>query len=106
MGGRADRVYERCVRLDVGMRGFGGKLTSKLKTKPSTEGLESSGNCQHRNRGEYVCSVAIIITGKYSRTTQPKNRGAKKIDSMVVWDNVPRPVGMGTNACLLRINKL
>ena len=79
MGGRADQVCRRCVRLDVGMRGFGGKRTSKLKTEPPIEKLESPGNRLPRtNWREYACSVAIIITGKYSRTTEPKKLWSKK----------------------------
>jgi hypothetical protein len=44
MGGRADQVYGRCMRLDMGMRGFGGgKRTSKLKAEPPIKKLFSLG---------------------------------------------------------------
>ena len=41
MGGRADQLYGRCMRLGMGMGGFGGKRTSKLKTGPSIKFLET-----------------------------------------------------------------
>jgi len=42
MGGRADQVYGRYMRLDMCMRGFGGgKRTSKLETEPSIKKFET-----------------------------------------------------------------
>ena len=49
MGGRADRVYGRYMRLDVGMRGFGSsKRTSKLKPEPPIKNLGVTPIRSHR----------------------------------------------------------
>lgn len=38
----ADQGYERCMRMDMSMRGFGGgKRTSKLKTGPSIKEFDT-----------------------------------------------------------------
>ena len=97
------------------MRGFdSSKCASKYKTELSIEKLDTFAAIRshqdnirdQRPTGEDVCGVAIIITGEGSTVGQQSKKivEQKKINSMVVWNNVPRPVRMGTNSCLLRIN--
>lgn len=94
MRGHADQIRGRCMRLGMGMRGFGGKRISKRETEPSIKKFETFALIQsHR---EIVCawwSHYDYREGGYSRRTEPKKSLSKKINSRMVWNNVPRPVG-------------
>lgn len=87
MGGRADQIYGRCTRLGMGMRGSGGaQMYIKERRSLRSKGLFHSESLGKHPRpgadgGEYVCRVAIIITGEgYSRTTEPKKIVEQKKD--------------------------
>jgi hypothetical protein len=63
MRGHADQIRGRCMRLGMGMRGFGGKRISKRETEPSIKSLRHSLSFRVIGKS-YARSGAIMITGK------------------------------------------